>query len=55
MHANGAAQYFEEALKIRNLLQEFEAPEEGGGGGAANGTAKRDPRPIAIVGFPEHM
>ena len=26
-----------------------------GGGGAANGTAKRDPRPITIVGFPEHM
>ena len=32
MHANGAAQYFEEALKIRNLLQEFEAPERAAAG-----------------------
>ena len=50
MHANGAAQYFE-ALKIRNLLQEFEAPEEGAAAGRRTGRQAR-PRPITIVGFP---
>ena len=37
--------YFEEALRVRNLLQEF----------TPYGTGTRDERPITIVGFPEHV
>ena len=36
--------YFEEGLKLRNLLEEFAAPDPRGAG-----------RPVTIVGFPEHI
>jgi len=35
--------YFEEALKVRNLLEEFDAMPPG------------EARPVTIVGFPEHI
>ena len=34
--------FFEEALKLRNLLEEFR-------------TSQTDSRPVTIVGFPEHV
>ena len=43
--------YFEEALKLRNLLQEF----NGGGGGGGSGGGTPDQPPVTIVGFPEHI
>ena len=43
--------YFEEALKLRNLLEEFEGGDPGGGGA----TAEEAARPVTIVGFPEHI
>lgn len=51
--------YFEEALKLRNLLREFEPPpdddEAAAAGGGRASAAARKPGPVTVVGFKEHI
>ena len=52
--------YFEEALKLRNLLREFEPPppdddDAAAAGGGRASAAARKPGPVTVVGFKEHI